>query len=445
MKTKIFTVIFIFCLGITNLSAQNFWNQTSTVGSPSAHVPAIKACVNGTILASCWTNGVWRSTNNGVNWSATTISAARIFFVGEGLNGTKFAISTSNTGPTIHRSTNDGLTWTAVFQNPRINNYFYGGGITAVSADTLVAAISFTLGPTIGDVGIDIVRSTNGGANWILLGTRNWGGANAIHKLSDGRIFVTTTLSGIQQSTNNGATWSPVSSFPPIYTSYIATNSKGHIFVGRSTAAGYAPLLFRSTDGGTTWHQFMDETVGSATGGDVMALDIDSKDRILMSIVKSGPTERKFYSSTNNGETWTEIMSGFPAAQTIYSLTANSQNIVFAGTTSSGVFKGGDNISSIGNISENPGAFTLQQNYPNPFNPETTIKYSLTTAGKVTLSVFDAAGKTVKTLVNTFQPQGDYNLIFNGSELTSGVYFYKIEITSGGKDFSEIRKMMLIK
>ena len=85
--------------------------------------------------------------------------------------------------------------------------------------------------------------------------------------------------------------------------------------------------------------------------------------------------------------------------------------------------------------------YSLSQNFPNPFNPITTIKFSIPQRGLVKLVVFDVLGKEVATLVNNEQTTGNYEVTFNASKLTSGVYFYKI--TSG--DFSDVKKMLLVK
>jgi hypothetical protein len=85
--------------------------------------------------------------------------------------------------------------------------------------------------------------------------------------------------------------------------------------------------------------------------------------------------------------------------------------------------------------------FQLNQNYPNPFNPSTNIKYYLPGNKLVTLKVFDAMGREVETIVNEKQIAGTYEVVFDGSNLSSGVYFYKLE--SDG--FSETKQMILIK
>ncbi len=88
-----------------------------------------------------------------------------------------------------------------------------------------------------------------------------------------------------------------------------------------------------------------------------------------------------------------------------------------------------------------PISFSLGQNYPNPFNPATTISYQLPAASHVELDVFDVLGREVKTLVNQKQSPGTYTVTFDGSRLSSGVYFYRL--SAGG--FTSVKKLMLVK
>lgn len=88
-----------------------------------------------------------------------------------------------------------------------------------------------------------------------------------------------------------------------------------------------------------------------------------------------------------------------------------------------------------------PSAFKLDQNYPNPFNPSTTISYSIPKEGIVTLKIYNILGQEVKTLINKFQSAGNYKIIFDAGNLTSGVYFYSINTGSN----TEVKKMMLLK
>jgi hypothetical protein len=88
-----------------------------------------------------------------------------------------------------------------------------------------------------------------------------------------------------------------------------------------------------------------------------------------------------------------------------------------------------------------PATYSLSQNYPNPFNPTTNIKYSITKESQVTLKVFDILGREVESLVNQKQAAGSYEVNFNASKLSSGIYIYRI--IAG--DFVQSMKMILIK
>ncbi|MFZ4590736.1 MAG: T9SS type A sorting domain-containing protein, partial [Ignavibacteria bacterium] len=107
-----------------------------------------------------------------------------------------------------------------------------------------------------------------------------------------------------------------------------------------------------------------------------------------------------------------------------------------------GVLYGDTTLSDIENIStEIPTKYSLGQNYPNPFNPITNVKFSIVKTGDVSLKVYDVQGREVQTLVNEKLNAGTYEVKFDGSMLTSGVYFYKM-VSEG---YSETKRMLLIK
>jgi len=88
-----------------------------------------------------------------------------------------------------------------------------------------------------------------------------------------------------------------------------------------------------------------------------------------------------------------------------------------------------------------PDKFSLSQNYPNPFNPATVINYELSKAEFISLKVFDILGNEVRSLVNEKQNAGRYSVEFNGADLPSGVYYYRLS----SSDFNEVKMMTLIK
>ncbi len=95
-------------------------------------------------------------------------------------------------------------------------------------------------------------------------------------------------------------------------------------------------------------------------------------------------------------------------------------------------------VSGNQNIAEK---FELSQNYPNPFNPSTQINYSTAKDGNVKIAVFDILGREVAVPVDKFQKRGKYSVVFNAENLSSGMYFYRLEANG----FTETKKMILIK
>ena len=98
-------------------------------------------------------------------------------------------------------------------------------------------------------------------------------------------------------------------------------------------------------------------------------------------------------------------------------------------------------VSVENNKNEISDKFELKQNYPNPFNPTTKISFSIPKATNVELSVFNILGQKVATLVNKELGAGSYKYNFDASNLTSGIYFYKLQ----ANEYSSVKKMMLVK
>jgi serine protease len=118
------------------------------------------------------------------------------------------------------------------------------------------------------------------------------------------------------------------------------------------------------------------------------------------------------------------------------SLTDLQNSIIASRTKYSEALTGVEN-----NIVSKTMVFKLEQNYPNPFNPSTTINYQLREAAFVTLKIYDILGKEVATLVSQFEKEGGHSITFNGTDLTSGIYFYKLR---AGNDIAT-KKLVLLK
>lgn len=150
--------------------------------------------------------------------------------------------------------------------------------------------------------------------------------------------------------------------------------------------------------------------------------------------------------TTDGGNNWQIAGDG---------LTDHLLNAVQFTSAHNGYIVGNDNtllkygeLTGVEEEQETPGGFTLYQNYPNPFNPSTKIKYSIpnvvcseASQDKVILKVYDVLCKEVTTLVNEEKPSGEYEVEFNAEGLPSGVYFYQLR---AGK-FIKTKKMILLR
>ncbi len=146
---------------------------------------------------------------------------------------------------------------------------------------------------------------------------------------------------------------------------------------------------------------------------------------------------------TENGSFW-NIIGNY----TFKGTNADMLKITDGGTTGGFICADAIRIVSVDKITSidrqtihPPEVFSLSQNYPNPFNPTTMLKYSIPHHSKVILKVSDLQGREIAILVNKAQSQGDYEIEFDGKELTSGIYFYTIQYG----DYSETKKMILMK
>ncbi len=86
-------------------------------------------------------------------------------------------------------------------------------------------------------------------------------------------------------------------------------------------------------------------------------------------------------------------------------------------------------------------SYELNQNFPNPFNPITTINYSLPQNSFVSIIVYDLLGRVVKTLVSENKLAGNYNISFDASNISSGIYYY----TMAAENFRETKKLIVLK
>jgi len=241
------------------------------------------------------------------------------------------------------------------------------------------------------------------------------------------------TETGVYQTTNGGTNWANVSSGMPSYVPVdrlvlqTGTNKLFAFTHGRSVFVTTSPIPVELTSfSSIVENEKVILNWETATESNNYGFDIErstnSSGWTKVGFVKGNgnSTERKQYSFVDN----------YPTGGTSFNYRLKQIDY-------DGHFKYSETVNAV----VLPIEISLSQNYPNPFNPTTTIRYELSREGNISLKVYDAVGREVKTLVDKTQQAGRYQVTFNASDLASGVYFYTLR----GKGFTQTKKLMVMK
>jgi photosystem II stability/assembly factor-like uncharacterized protein len=375
---------------------------------------------NGSALyAGTADSGAYRSTNNAASWTRISAGLTSQFIKTFAVTGVFLFAGSTTSG--VYVSTNDGDLWQPV------NN-----GLTsnAVHALATIGGVVFA-----GTNGAGVFRSTNNGASWSAV-TNGLTNLFVLALVADGAALyagtgATPADGGVFRTTNNGDSWTLLSG-----TTVRAVRSLSiRELTSRLYAGCNGPGIFVSTDNGSTWIQ----RNNGLTNTNVRAVTVESNIHTVS--VLAGTNSAGVYASPD-ALTWFPSNDGL-GALSILTL-KQLGGYVYAGT-SAGVWRR-PVPTEVKQVADVPRTFALEQNYPNPFNPGTRILFSIPSGNGrggereiVTLNVFDVLGRSVATLVNQELNPGSYEISFDASNLSSGVYCYRL--TSG--NFSAAKSMIV--
>lgn len=384
--------------------------------------------VNGVLYASndgISPRGVYKSVNGGADWTDVSPSVPAGKRVHDLLVTSTGLWAATLDG--IYYSSNSGAEWTKKsvgLPNAVDWDFIWAYGINEING-VLYASI---------DRGI--YRSTNNGDSWTV---SHYGGMDFHCRDVTGfnnYILAAKYMSGtsgfgaLYRSSNNGSNWSNAYYYQgqQSVSSFTLYNDGTRLYSGTTDG------VFMTTDG-VNW---VDRNNGLTFDTHVNSI-VRKGGTLLASENESGVVFR----SSNDGQAWIPVHDTLEIFSDINRLVVEG-NILYA-ATEMGIYKipvDAMVLTAVQTVStETPGSFTLRQNYPNPFNPATHIEYSVPVKGMVNITVHDITGREVATLINTVQSPGVYSVSFDGSKLTSGVYFYRLTAES----FTETKKMLLLK
>jgi photosystem II stability/assembly factor-like uncharacterized protein len=404
----------------------NNWFESSNGLAAASTVRSLLTKGN-LVFAGMQGDGIYKTSNNGANWFKTgsqtdSLSNAIVFVMSVKNNS---IVAGTNKG--LYRTTNDGSNWTRITAGFPVNStYLSIFGIT-VSGNNFVAAVqannpNFSSG---------IYYSTNEGLSWVP-SNLGFGSVFAVGSNGLGEcLTVVSTVAnqnGLYRSTNDGVNW--------VQNIYYFNNPDVERITGNGQNWMMSTLFttFRSNNDGYDW--------GTSQAGNCGA--IFTYTQMGNNIVFGGNCSGMFM-KTSWDASWQDIGTGFPSNTDVEASCVND-TYVFAGTSDRAVWR--RPLSELGLTGVNgnnnagvPKEYKLEQNYPNPFNPNTVISYSIPKFSNVKLIIYDAMGRVISELINRKQDAGNYNINFNGTSLSSGVYFYKLTTES----FTQTKKMLLVK
>ena len=405
------------------------------------------------------------------------------------------SFSSSNIGTavgdngTILRTTNGGSNWTSqTYNSPTTNGSIndYLKAVTFLDSNNgfAVSGDKNSDGSIFSGYGL-ILHTTNGGSTWSVSYSNTKNAFNGISIINTNNIVavgiykhyedpVYVDRPGWSKSTDGGDTWNGwyfTSRTDPFTDVTFITDNVGFM-------VGYGGTILKSTDGASNWNSqnskvtenlhgvcFTDENTGTVVGENGTILHTINSG--LLWTAQSGGTTEDLYSvhftdsnhgkvvgsngtilyTTNGGTIWEkQSVCTDEDLFAVFFLDDNTGNVVGNNGTILRTTNGGFTPVSEEIKLELPEQYLLSQNFPNPFNPSTKIKFTIPDVGTalikfVQIKVYDILGSEIATLVNEEKPAGNYEVEFDGSNLSSGVYFYRMQ----AGNFIETKKFVLMK
>ncbi len=441
------------------------------------------------IIGETQNGGLTRTSNNGNNWYYNSLNGINqnenVAWVAPIIHHPDISGTYYVARQKVYKSTNNGVSWTAISTD-----------INGTSAVTELAISESNPSVMLASSGSKVFKSTDGGINWTNInnGLPNKSVSSIYIHPDDESFFIVSFFglggSKIYTSDNSGSTWRSINGDLPdtpvndvfIYTednahpnTYFAATDIG-VFVTKDDGVNWIELaeglpntlvmhldysklthtLRAGTHGRGVYEAYINYYVpvelasfsASVSNGDVklnwetstetnnrgfeIERKLKNREWITIGFVAGNGTSTERHSYTYKDKSLDRNYSG----RILYRL--KQMDLDGGYKYSNQVYADFDFI---------PDRVTLAQNYPNPFNPSTTIKYSIPVEANVKLAVYNSLGEKVTDLVNTVQSNGNYQVTWNAENSASGIYFYRLEVSDMQNHslFNDSRKIVLVK
>jgi photosystem II stability/assembly factor-like uncharacterized protein len=461
--------LYVSTTGGTGLVQKSSWSTSNSQNM--THADIHRLAFNGTNLYCMSDGGVYKSTNNGSNWIDLNHDLSTLQYQSADYDITNTQSLQGGTQDNNKMtSTNGGVDWDQrttgdggyTIVDPVNTNFVYGQYVNGSIQRSANSGISFTNITPSGSTGglfynpyemapgdhntiifgrADIWKTTNAqtagtSSGWTQIATTGIVGGSVsaigISWTNTGKIYIGTSNGRILVTTDNGSNWSTQTGFAYV-SDFIVDNSNDNLCYATLGGTGGTHVL-KTTNGGVNWVNITSNMPNIAANSIVLRTATPR-----MIIVG---TDIGVFQSNDEGATWVSFNSGLPVNEIYDMKYKQTAGLILVATHGRGcwTFDLGA-VLGIDPYSVIPKTFELNQNYPNPFNPETKIKFGLPKEGNVKLTVYDASGRKIDEIVNQKLNAGTFEVTWNGSNYSSGIYFYKFVV----EGFAETKKMILVK
>lgn len=393
---------------------------------------------------------IYRTVNGGMNWSSIPLNGLPFGLSGIAAKDSVTAFVCDYAGKfnggnsKVFKTTNAGVNWLLIDSTGGDSGFFNGLVFSKSNPMIGIAQSDSPLG-----VGTPyfILKTTNGGDNWFRQSppgiTNSYGLYYSIFVIDNsfyGFLVYNSNITRTYLTSNAGVNWI-------LGNEGLNINVTGDLVFNDNKNTGILvtdallPNVERTTNSGQNWNLINTNTNIS---GDCGSAWISGTITVFI-CAGQNTSNNTILRSDDGGLTWTaQNTSNVTALAEIDYARYNDKLVAYCVASDGTVVKTRQTVKPVG-ISqlsnEVPEKFSLKQNYPNPFNPATNLEFGISKLGFVSLTIYDILGKEVSKLVNEELTPGNYKVEFNGSELPSGIYFYRLEVNG----LRDTKSMMLVK